>query len=211
MTVQLTHEAPSLIVRRMKKPLVLLALMLACAVPAFAQSEFGIIVGGSSRTADEALKADGAFLNDEFSLSNSVVDLFYAVQLEPGTYIKIKAGRIETPVAVDVTPPPPAGSPDSPTRVRRDVEGEVQHIEANAEYRFSEPFGTTGLFAGLGFYRHSGEDIETTTNYGFNVGANGDFPLSRRYGLLVEATYHWTRADFRPRYLTVGAGVRVSF
>jgi hypothetical protein len=211
MTVQLTHEAPSLIVRRMRKPLALLALTLACALPAFSQSsEFGIIVGGSSRTADEAIKADGAFLNDEFSLSNSAVDLFYAIQVEPGTYFKLKAGRIETPVAVDVTPESPS-SADTPDRVRRDVEGEVQHIEGNIEYRFSEPFGSTGLFAGLGFYRHSGEDIETTTNYGFNVGANGDFPLSRRYGLLVEATYHWTRADFRPRYLTVGAGLRVSF
>jgi hypothetical protein len=178
----------------------------------FAQSsEFGIIVGGSSRTADEAIKADGAFLNDEFSLSNSAVDLFYAIQVEPGTYFKIKAGRIETPVAVDVTPEPAEGEQPARDRIRRDVEGEVQHIEGNVEYRFSEPFGTTGLFAGVGFYRHSGENIETSSNYGFNVGANGDFPLTRRYGVIVEATYHWTRADFRPRYLTAGVGLRVSF
>jgi hypothetical protein len=91
------------------------------------------------------------------------------------------------------------------------VDGEIQHIEANVEYRFSEPFGTTGLFAGIGFYRQSGDDSESTTNYGVNGGVNADFPLSRRYGIVVEGTYHWTSADFQSRYMTVAAGLRVSF
>lgn len=212
MIVQLTNPAPSLIVRRMRKPLALLVLMLVCAVPAFAQSsELGILIGGSSRTVDDAVNEnDVPFLDDEFSFSRSAVDLYWGFRVEQSTWIKIKAGRMETPVAVDVTPVqnprPPANQ-----RIRRDVEGEVQHIEANAEYRFSEPFGTTGLFAGVGLYRHSGEGVETESNWGWNAGVNADFPITRRYGVLVEGTYHWTRADFRPRYLTIGAGLRVSF
>lgn len=212
MIVRLTKPSPSLIVRRMKKPLFLLVLTLFCAIPAAAQSsEFGITLGGSSRTVDDAVNEnDVPFLDDELSLSRSAVDLFWGLQIEEGTWLKIKAGRIQTPVAVDVSPVqnprPPANQ-----RIRRDVEGEVQHIEANAEYRFSEPFGTTALFAGVGLYRHSGEGVETESNWGWNAGVNADFPITRRYGLLIEGTYHWTRADFRPRYLTIGGGLRVSF
>ena len=43
------------------------------------------------------------------------------------------------------------------------------------------------------------------------AGVNSDFPISRRYGVLLEAAYHWTHAEFQPRYLTLGAGLRVSF
>lgn len=212
MIVRLTKPSPSLIVRRMKKPLFLLVVTLLCALPAFAQSsEFGIIIGGNSRTVDDAVNEnDIPFEDDEFSFSRSAVDLFWAMQIEEGTWIKVKAGRIETPVAVDVSPVqnprPPANQ-----RIRRDVQGEVQHVELNAEYRFSEPFGTTALFGGVGLYRHSGEDIETESNWGWNAGVNADFPITRRYGLMLEATYHATRADFRPRYLTIGGGLRVSF
>lgn len=203
----MTKAKPSLIVRRMKRPALLFVVLAALALPSFAQSsEVGITFGGGRRTANEAVKEnDVPFLNDEFSFSNSAIDIFWGIQIEEGTYFKIKGGRIETPVAIDVTPE------GATKKVRRDVEGEVQHIEANIEYRFSEAFGSTALFGGLGFYKHSGEGIDSTADYGFNAGVNADFPITRRYGFVIEGTYHWTRADFRPRYLTLGAGLRVAF
>jgi len=109
------------------------------------------------------------------------------------------------------SPGKPTPTNPKPCLFRRDVEGEVQHLEANVEYRFSEPYGTTGLFAGVGFYRQTAPDSDATVNYGVNGGVNADFPLNRRYGIVLEGTYHWTNSHFQSRFMTVGAGLRVSF
>jgi hypothetical protein len=203
----LNNQNPSRIVPAMKRTSILLVLIVLSALPAFAQStELGLIVGGSRRFVDGAPQEDGVEFDDStFSLSNNSFDLFWAMQMEPDLYVKIKGGRIQGPVAVGYHV---AGQDKL---FRKDVEGEVQHIEANVEYRYSESYGTTGLFGGIGFYRQSAPDSDTTSNYGFNGGVNADFPLSRRYGVVAEATYHWTNSNFQSRFLTAGVGLRVSF
>ena len=133
-----------------------------------------------------------------FEFSNSAIDIYYAVELDPGTTFKLKAGRILTPVAFRT--PQPA-----------DVEGELQHVEGVVEYGFSEPYGSTGLFAGLGLYRQEADDFGDDTNWGFSAGVHADFPLSRRYGVIIEGTYHWAHLDVRQRFLTAGAGLRIRF
>ncbi len=197
----------------MKTAVVFLAVLTAGALPATAQStEFGVIFGGSARSVE---RSDGDLnLPGDFSFSRSAVDFYYATELEPGTLFKIKVGRIETPVGLET---PFDGDPA--LVVRTDVQGHVEHIDALAEYRFSEPFGSAGIFGGLGLYRQVGQreaaipDTSETTNmdYGFILGVNADFPLTRRYGVILDATHHWTRLPFRPRFLTVGAGLRVRF
>ena len=191
----------------MKRTSILAVLMLLSALPALAQTnEFGVLVGGSRRFVDGAPKEDSVEFEDStFALSNNAFDIYWAIPLEPTTYLKFKAGRIQTqvPVAYEVE--------GSDELFRRDEDGEVSHIEANVEYRFSEAFGSTALFGGVGFYRQSTSDSESVNNYGVNGGVNADFPITRRYGVLVEATYHWTRFDFQPRYLTLTGGLRVSF
>jgi hypothetical protein len=191
----------------MKRNSLLLALIVVIALPAVAQSnELGIVVGGSRRFVDGAPQENGVVFDDStFSLSNNSFDLFWAVHMEPDLYIKFKGGRIQGPVAVGYN------IPGSDKLFRKDVEGEVQHIETNVEYRFSEPYGSTGLFAGVGFYRQSAPDSDSSANYGVNGGVNADFPLSRRYGIVLEGTYHWTNSHFQSRFLTAGVGVRMSF
>lgn len=222
--VTLNNQNPSRIVPAMKRTSILLALIVLSALPAIAQtSEFGVLVGGSRRFVDGAPKEDGVEFDDStFSLSNNTFELYWAMQLEPEVYIKLKGGRIQGPVAIGYNvegknepclPGQTAPANPKPCLFRKDVEGEVQHLEANVEYRFSEPFGTTGLFAGVGFYRQTAddEDSDSATNYGVNGGVNADFPISRRYGIVLEGTYHWTNSHFQSRFMTVAAGVRVSF
>lgn len=199
---------PSRIVPLMKRLGICLVLLVAAAVPAFAQSsEFGILFGGSARyiKGSEADSVPGTErINEGFSLSNSAIELYYGVELDPGTMFRIKAGRINTPVAVaeDV----------NGTTLRHDVrDGELQHIEGVVDYRFSEPFGSTGLFGGIGFYRQEAPGFSSTSTYGFNAGVNLELPISRRYGVIAEGTYHWTRQEFRPRFLTLTAGLRIAF
>lgn len=179
----------------------MLALTLAGALPAAAQStEFGVLLGGSSRASVKGTKTAGDGVDEGFSFSNNSVDIYYSRQLEPDTNFKIKAGRIQGAVAF----------PDDASGGRLDVDGELQHIDGLIEYRFSEIFGSTGLFAGVGLYRAQGGN-RSETDYGFSGGVNADFPLSRNYGVIVEGTYHVTNLEYRPRYVTVSGGLRFSF
>ena len=199
---------PSRIVGSMKKFAFLLVVSVM-AVPAFAQStEFGVLFGGSKRisSSDEA-PTGGELIQDSFKFSNTSFDVYYAMQVDPGTVFKINVGRIDTPV----------GFREFETRdgeevnVRVDTEGQVQHASGIIEYRFSEPFGSTGIFVGVGVYRHTAPGFSATTDYGFSGGISGDFPITRRYGFIAQATYHQTYTEFRPRYLTIAGGLRLSF
>lgn len=200
----------------MKRTLFLLALVIAGAVPALAQemSEIGIIVGGSRRFVDGAPhQNEDDLIESNFALSNTSIELFWSIPIEPDLSLKFKGGRIDTQIAIpyEVVTPPTTENPDGITINRRDVEGEVQHIEAVVEYEFDEPFGSSGLFAGLGYYRQAAEGEESRGNWGVTAGVNADFPITRRYGVLLEAAYHWTREEFDPRFMTLGAGLRISF
>lgn len=197
---------PSSIVPAMKR-LSLIALLLTLeALPALAQStELGVLVGASRRFVANAPKdSEDAFLDSDFSLENGSVDLFWALRMEDDVWLKLRGGRIETQVA-HVTGEL-EGEP-----VRRDTEGEVQYLSAQAEYRFSEPFGSSALFGGVGMYRQSAPDVDSATDWGLNFGVNADFPITRRYGVVVEGVYHWTQAEFRPRYMTLSGGFRITF
>lgn len=205
------------IVPRMIRTRWILALtLLATAAPAFAQSsEFGVLLGGSKRLITSNDEAAGLGVSDKFKFNNSVREIYYSVTIEPGTRFRIKAGQITAPVAFQFKT---AGG-----NIRSDVDkGKVEHIDGLIDYRFSETFGTTGLFAGIGLYRQSATvnasnvpaDLrgrQEETNYGFAGGVNADLPLSRRAGFIVEATYHWINYAYKPRYITLAAGLRFSF
>ncbi len=193
----------------MRKFAFLLAVSVLTASPALAQStEFGVLFGGSKRiVSNDEAPTGGKLVNQSFSFSNSTVDLYYAVEVDPGTFFRVNVGRMNTPVGFLEREVRNGETID----VRRDVDGEVQHAEGIIEYRFSEPFGSTALFAGVGVYRHSAEGRSSNTDYGFAGGVTADFPLSRRYGVIAAATYHQTYHEFRPRYLTISGGLRFAF
>ncbi|HEX2834903.1 MAG TPA: hypothetical protein VHW00_17955 [Thermoanaerobaculia bacterium] len=199
----------------MKRTLILAALTLCSALPLLAQNstEFGVIVGGSRRFVEGGPEHQaGDFIESNFGLSNNAIDLYWSMEIEPQLNFKIRGGRIQTQIASPYEDEVVDANGNPVTRTfRRDSEGEVQHIEAVVEYRFSEAFGTSGLFAGGGYYRQSPEDGDSQSGYGFVGGVNADFPLSRRYGVIVEGAYHWTNSDFDSRYMTLGAGLRVRF
>jgi len=178
----------------MKKAALLLVLM-TFAVPLFAQnSQIGVLIGGSKRffaTKDNVQ-------SDNWKLSNSVREIWYGFSLEPDTMLKVKVGEITAPIG-DAR----AETPD----VKK---GRIEHLDLLVDYRFSEPFGTTGLFAGAGLYKQrSGGTPNEGTDYGFSAGVNGDFPLSRRYGVIIEGTYHWVNYSYKPRFLTLTGGLRI--
>jgi hypothetical protein len=181
------------IVTAMKKSAILLALFVFSAVPAVAQhNEFGILFGDSKAMKSGAGK--GKF-------ESGMRELYYGMELEPGTFFRIELGRMGVKTAL----PNGAGGFDV------DKNGTVEHADGIIEYRFSEAYGYTGLFAGAGLYRQKTNGAEQS-DYGFQAGINGIFPLNRTYAIVAEGAYHWVNIYTpRPRFVTLGAGLKMSF
>ena len=185
----------------MNKPAFFLTILMLAALPALAQStsEFGILFGGSKRVNDVAGSQGEQGVND-FKFSNSVKEIYYGVQMEPGTWFRVKAEQINAPLL----------ALDSDGKKIEGGKGKIEHIDALVDYKFSEPFGSTGIFAGVGMYRQDKSGV-SDTNFGLTAGINADFPFSRRYGLVVESAYHYIHLPARPRYITLNAGLRIAF
>ena len=179
----------------------LLALPLAAQTAPLANqmSQFGILFGGSKRMNDIPGSQGRSDVKD-FSFGNSVKEIFIGTRLEPDTMFKIKAGQIDVPVLVD------NGSGGF-----NKVKGKIDHVDAIIDYRFSESYGTTGVFGGVGMYRATAPGIADDTNAGLSIGVNADLPLSTRYGIIVEGTYHYLHLNPRQRFITATAGLRISF
>jgi hypothetical protein len=128
--------------------------------------------------------------------------------MEEDTIFKIKLGRMNAKTAFqskDANGVPFVDPADV------DPKGQIEYADAVIEYRFSEPFGSTGLFAGTGLYRQTGSN-RSESDYGFVGGVNGLFPLNRSVGISVEAAYHWVHFyNPKPRYATIGVGLRFVF
>jgi len=230
MSEELNRPRAMRIVAAMKKPACFL-LFLLFAAPAFAQTgqQFGILLGGVKRLYSGRDKLDAtdntAGINqelstDRFRLTSGAREVFYAVQIEPATLFKIQAGQWNSDVGIvqggktHDTPSTVIGKGE--THLPRS--GTVQHVDGIIDYRFSEPFGSTGLFAGFGLYRWSASgtsdavhDVPTATNYGYTVGVNGEFPMTKRYAFMVEGAYHWINMESPVRYVSVMGGLRIGF
>ncbi|HEV2722776.1 MAG TPA: hypothetical protein VG323_22315 [Thermoanaerobaculia bacterium] len=190
-------------------------LILLLAAPAFAQTgqQFGFLLGGTKRLYSSHDK-DAAALNNEtlpidrFRLTHGAKEVFYAVEVEPATWFKIQAGQWNTDVGI---------VQKDPLKLPRS--GTIQHADGIVDYRFTDLYGTTGLFVGLGIYRWSASgaapdaihDVPTETNYGYTFGVDGEFPMTRRYAFMVEGAYHWINMSSPVRYVTLMGGVRVAF
>ena len=186
------------IVRPMKSAsLVLLSLLFS--LPLFAQyQEFGVLAGASDRMFGHS---DPEVAANRYRFNGLVEDAWYGVLIEPDTMLKVQAGEMHVPVG-------PSGRI---TSTNLPVKGRIDHISLVVDYRFTEAFGTTGIFLGGGYYRSRAAGVPSDSNYGANFGVNGDFPISRNFGALLEFSYHWINLEGRPRVITATGGLRYRF
>jgi len=226
--VRLNHPNRSLIVPAMIKSFIRLSLFvllpLVSALPALAQStEFGVLYGGSMYHNQN----DDSGLSTSFRFSNHVKEAYYGIETDPGTWFRLKIGEIDGPTAFRFNTSDASGN--NFRAVVSDPQGKVEHVDGLVDYRFSEPFGSTSIFGGVGYYRVKGtvthsnvpsfpnplppadERSRSESAVGAQLGVHGDFPLSRRYGVIVEGAYHWINTSVRNRYITATAGLRISF
>ena len=183
----------------MKKTSILLALLVFSALPAAAQhNEFGALIGYSKAMKSGAGKS---------SFESGMRELYYSMELEPATFFRIELGRMQVKTAL------PTGVDPNTHKTIFDIDpnGTIEHADGVIEYRFSEAYGYTGLFAGAGLYRQKTNGREES-DYGFQGGISALFPINRTYAVAVEGAYHWVNVYTpRPRYATLGAGLRIAF
>jgi hypothetical protein len=179
--------------------LILLSFLLLAALPVLAQNnEVDLLVGGA-----KALKTAATGKSD---FQHGFEEISYGIEIDQSTIFKIKLGRMDAKTAFV--------SKDASGKQVVDAvddKGQVEYADVVVEYRFAEPFGSTGLFAGTGLYRQSGAKRQES-DYGFVGGVNGLFPITRSVGITAEAAYHWVHFySPKPRYGTLGVGLRFAF
>ena len=173
----------------MNKFLIAALLFATTATVASAQTVIaGAMLGGSEKH-DSGLN---------LHLHNTTKEIFIGTEMEPTTIFGLKAGQIDSDDG------PRVGAPGVTDH------GKIEYIDAIVEYRFSEVFGSTGLFGGPGFYRQRFGSLEENS-YGFTAGVNGLFPVTRHFGLTAEIAYHWTNFSTPYRFIAATGGVRVGF
>jgi hypothetical protein len=157
--------------------LALLVAVLALPTAARAQDHYtfsAAVLGGVGGSPD----VDGAnYGNGGFQVNLGLVT-------EPRTILGLRVGRFS------INRPNPFGSL---------TDAGLSYATIGGEYRFRESYYDSGIYLALGAYRLSGRDADGTsrdrTAAGAALGLTGEFPITRRLGVLVELSGHY--ADFR--------------
>jgi hypothetical protein len=143
-----------------------------------------------------------AMTDDSFSLDSfddEVKEIWIAFDTDgEGTVFKLKAGELDSNDWIALGAP---GITD---------DGSITYIDAIVEYRFSEVFGSSAIFAGLGGYRQKFGTYDES-DFGGTVGVNALFPVNRRFGITGEVAYHFVDFDVARKFLMASAGVRFNF
>jgi len=159
-------------------------LLVAAALPLHAEdTSVGLMFGAGQSTREGG-----------FHVSDPVREIFISTDTEPSTTLKLKAGHV---------------SLDS-SRDGVDITRRIDYLNVLVEYKLDQIWGSSGLFGGVGLYRQH-LDSGSDTDYGFSGGINGAFPITRRTAFLAEAAYHTAHFKDRANFVTVTAGLRLSF
>ncbi|MGK2857266.1 MAG: hypothetical protein ACSLFQ_08670 [Thermoanaerobaculia bacterium] len=169
----------------MIKRLIVLAILVALPAVAEAQtSSLGMSFGIAEPTADGL----------DFNLKDPALEIFYRVPLDKGTNLTLKYGTLESDLEIE-------GVKD---------EGDLQYLDLIVSYEFDETFGRSSMFAGLGMYRQELGDLDES-DYGFVAGVNATFPVSRRFSLLTELSYHYAHFEADTSFLILTGGFQFNF
>ncbi|HVR44723.1 MAG TPA: outer membrane beta-barrel protein [Thermoanaerobaculia bacterium] len=169
----------------MKRTLLLVSLAVLPSLAAAQPFHFGIVGGGADS------------LEDGFDLDfdDQTFEVFAGARIDVGTMFNIRVGRTDLEVGPD-------GSPVS--------EGRIEYVAGQVEYQFDEIWGSSSFFGGPGLYRARAGALEET-NFGLSGGVSATFPLTRRFGFLLELAYHWVNLDEKYTFLTVAGGLKIAF
>ena len=92
----------------------------------------------------------------------------------------------------------------------------VNYITADVSYLFGQDFYTGGIFGGLGGYEYRPDPMPagfeayqdpSKKYFGFNLGVDGEFRVTKHVGIVLRLTYHNISADHRRQFFNADAGL----
>lgn len=133
-------------------------------------------------------------------IDNVALQLGFNFVIKPRTQLALRLGRFDL---------------DSDDRFGGLRDAELTYLTVGGEYRLSEGYYDSGVFAGLGVYDLDGTpvsgDADSQTAAGLHLGALGDFTLTRRLSFLVELSGHYVDLDDANFFVMGMAGVGFHF
>jgi hypothetical protein len=188
-----------------KRSLLLALFGVALAAPALPQTWGLGATYGSVNNVNQSFSLDG-FKPSEYT--------FWAdYRMEKTTLLRMTYGSMWTTQALAgqtvTTPSGPATMPGYKER--------INYLTADVSYVYWQGFYTGGIFAGVGGYSFkpqpvapefaASQDLDQRV-FGFNAGLDGEFRVSKNFGIVLRFTYHNIMADpLRRQFFNADAGV----
>lgn len=119
---------------------------------------------------------------------------------EPRTLFEVRVGQI-------------GFSSDEP--LENLLDADLTYLTLAGEYKFDQTYYESGIYLGLGGYQLEGVDAggadRDDTGFGLVLGVTGEFPITRRFGVLVEFSGHYADLDTAQFFAMGHAGVAFHF
>ena len=75
---------------------------------------------------------------------------------------------------------------------------DLTYATIGGEYLFNEGYYTSGVYFGLGYYGLDDDELPefpSENSIGLSLGLTGDFPIAKRFSIVVELSGHYTELD----------------
>lgn len=94
-------------------------------------------------------------------------------------------------------------------------DADLTYLTLAGEYKFDQRYYEAGVYVGLGGYQLEGIDAggadRDDSSFGLVIGVTGEFPITRRFGVVVEFAGHYTDLDDAQIFATGVGGLAVHF
>ncbi len=195
--------------------------MLNCRKP-FVFAVCGLALAASARSQDWGVGAaygsvnniENTFALDGFKPSEYTIWVDYTI--EKGTLLRLQYGSMWTPQPyAGQTVETPTGSTTVPGTKER-----INYFSVDVAYNFWQDFFTSGIFMGLGGYGFNPQPMppgyaayqdRNQTVFGFSAGVEGDFRVTKMFGIALRLTYHDVFANPHRQFLNADAGIVARF
>ena len=169
---------------------------------------------GAGGTYGSVNDVTNSFTLDGFKPSEWTV--FFDYRFEQAALLRVTYGSMWTEQSlVGQTVTTPQGPVFVPT-----AKEHVNYLTFDADYLYSEGFYTGGIFGGLGGYQYNPDPMPpgyeafqdpNQKYFGFNLGVDGEFRVTKNAYIVLRLTYHYIFADPRREFFNADAGFVARF
>ena len=177
---------------------------------------FGL--GGSFGWTNDVGSQNAQF--DSFDFGNYAG--WFEYRMEQNVQLRLTGGSLRTRISsgATITEPGNGGTGEPVEPVTRHVKERVNYGMVSVSYLFWEGFFTSGVFGGIGGYGIHPEEVppelgiptdRSETVFGWHLGTEGEFTVTRNIGIDLRLTYHNVSAHPHRQFVAADVGATWRF